>query len=348
MLIGKSAIRCVLLIIAIGGLGVPTFAQSNNWSLLSTFGYTTYAEDDYLQGTGVNYVVSDRNGVIGDSLPDGSVNLFEVKQAEVGGESSTAQGDITARVGSFHLFSSATARTDRTEDPSLGFAGLKAQTSAGVSLDLTDQLTFKSKKPGAKLIKAGWLISGGVSAGAIGLVDPNGRGVFTQGESELQVSGTGMGGAPNFEFPSNSHFQGTQIPWAYSYKVNGGTSEPTIDNVEYDNPSYIPIQFAVIPGSPMSVSWDFTLQEYASVQDGDASDGGYGSGVGEYGHTINWGGITSVIDIDTGLPDTDWSVTSASGFDYSQAVPEPATSTIVLCALGMLAFRRKVQNAGVE
>ncbi len=55
----------------------------------------------------------------------------------------------------------------------------------------------------------------------------------------------------------------------------------------------------------------------------------------DFARTLEWGGITSVTDLATGLPVTDWTVTSESGFDYTQffaEVPEP--STAVLFALG--------------
>jgi hypothetical protein len=74
----------------------------------------------------------------------------------------------------------------------------------------------------------------------------------------------------------------------------------------------------------------------ARVTNVDLNNGtGTASGTALYEHTINWGGISSVVDSVTGEPDTDWSVTSASGFDYTNAVPEP--SSIVLAAIGCIA-----------
>jgi hypothetical protein len=56
----------------------------------------------------------------------------------------------------------------------------------------------------------------------------------------------------------------------------------------------------------------------------------------DFSHTLKWGGITSVTDANTGEPIDGWTITSASGFDYSQPAPEP--STVMLAALGGLAL----------
>jgi hypothetical protein len=39
-----------------------------------------------------------------------------------------------------------------------------------------------------------------------------------------------------------------------------------------------------------------------------------------FSQTLAWGGISSVTDADTGQPITGWTITSQSGFDYSQAL----------------------------
>jgi len=43
----------------------------------------------------------------------------------------------------------------------------------------------------------------------------------------------------------------------------------------------------------------------------------------QFSHTLSWGGITSVTDADTGQPITDYTLTSASGFDYTHPFAGP-------------------------
>lgn len=75
---------------------------------------------------------------------------------------------------------------------------------------------------------------------------------------------------------------------------------------------------------------------------------GHAQASASFADTISWGGIISVIDDATGQPVTDYTVTSASGFDYSkpfvEAVPEPASSSLFsagLLGLGILFRIRK-------
>ncbi|MDZ4659697.1 MAG: PEP-CTERM sorting domain-containing protein [Bythopirellula sp.] len=55
-----------------------------------------------------------------------------------------------------------------------------------------------------------------------------------------------------------------------------------------------------------------------------------------YGHTLRWGGITSVTDAATGEPIEGWTMTSASGFDYAHPAPVPEPATVGLALLGLL------------
>lgn len=69
-------------------------------------------------------------------------------------------------------------------------------------------------------------------------------------------------------------------------------------------------------------------------------------------YSVEWAGIDSVVD-KNGNPITGWSVSSASGFDYSRsyasqvtAVPEPETYTMMLAGLGLIgAFARRRRAA---
>lgn len=63
-----------------------------------------------------------------------------------------------------------------------------------------------------------------------------------------------------------------------------------------------------------------------------------------FGSTASWGGIVNLRD-SSGNPVTDFTVTSDSGADYSQAIPEP-TSAALLAVVGLclLASRRGTKN----
>ena len=64
--------------------------------------------------------------------------------------------------------------------------------------------------------------------------------------------------------------------------------------------------------------------------------------------TLNWGGITEVLNPATGAPITNWTLTSESGFDYTKPfpVPEPAGLALLAGAARILARFRPQGLAG--
>jgi hypothetical protein len=71
---------------------------------------------------------------------------------------------------------------------------------------------------------------------------------------------------------------------------------------------------------------------------------GSGTATAEFGNTLAWGGIESVVDTVTGELVTDWTVTSRSGADYSKSfvvVPEPATWLLLVIAVVGWGRRRR-------
>jgi hypothetical protein len=90
----------------------------------------------------------------------------------------------------------------------------------------------------------------------------------------------------------------------------------------------------------LGVNFEADASAGAYVDNEDGDNAGIAIGTAFFGHTFTWGGITSVVDADTGQPITDWTLTSASGFDWMNAAPGPSTvpepSTLGLAALGGL------------
>jgi hypothetical protein len=98
----------------------------------------------------------------------------------------------------------------------------------------------------------------------------------------------------------------------------------------------------IVPnGQPIDFSYSFTLfMEATAGQNAEAFI------FGDFSGSIHWGGIVSVEDAVTGEVIDDWTVTSASGFDYSKpfGVPEPSSMLLLataLCARLALGRRRR-------
>ena len=80
---------------------------------------------------------------------------------------------------------------------------------------------------------------------------------------------------------------------------------------------------------PLGVSLFAFAQSTASSYDTVSQAGAIATTYADFSHTMAWGGITSVTD-ENGEPILGWSVSSDTGFDYSQAaVPEPSTFVLL-------------------
>jgi hypothetical protein len=68
-----------------------------------------------------------------------------------------------------------------------------------------------------------------------------------------------------------------------------------------------------------------------------------------FSRTLKWGGISSIMRYDTMETITGWSVSSASGFDYSRpAVPEPSGLLLAATAALLLARRRRKRSQSLS
>jgi hypothetical protein len=103
----------------------------------------------------------------------------------------------------------------------------------------------------------------------------------------------------------------------------------------FQAPTDIPLNFPAVVGianaGANNVFFRMTLGGEVNgipLEEGD----GFGQFTGDYRNTLTWGGIQSVTT-QFGEPLSGWTVSSASGFDYSQPFPVPEPSSLALVAL---------------
>lgn len=113
-------------------------------------------------------------------------------------------------------------------------------------------------------------------------------------------------------------------------------AEPALNILDL-NPALV-FSYAFAPDVPFPISLklevsgsaSFGDQSFTSLSPGFA----FASFEAHYGNTLSWGGITKIYNRSTGEEVTDYSVTSASGFDYSQTFPIPEPSSVTMLSLG--------------
>lgn len=134
-------------------------------------------------------------------------------------------------------------------------------------------------------------------------------------------------------------------PAGYVGRIKADTISGSIVN---DLPTnYIPVQMIMRDGEPFTIDYMLELLCTAGADLGTnarvpLSTAAYFDA--NFTQSIRWGGIISATDFDTGLPVTDYSLVSGSGFDYRYAapVPEPASlATLSLATIALIAKRRR-------
>ena len=170
-----------------------------------------------------------------------------------------------------------------------------------------------------------------------GSVDANstktGSSDIVQGSATARVliDGTGLG--------LNSNFR----------QVFQTAGEPK-NSLGLENINVIPFSYFVTPGDPMGLEYTMSVTGIATTSSALFTDPVAGTAASTFNanfeNTLEWGGITSVTRASTGEPITDWSVTSESGFDYSQVfpIPEPSVLILLFTAAATLALRRRRLN----
>lgn len=124
--------------------------------------------------------------------------------------------------------------------------------------------------------------------------------------------------------------------------TNQSLPNPLITQSTFTFPSQIVMTFVLANHGSLGVDFEADAGVGAYVDNEDPANSGSAVATSFFGHTFTWGGITNVVDGDTGQPITDWTLRSASGADWAHAASGPSTvpepSTLGLAALGGLGF----------
>jgi hypothetical protein len=307
------------------------------------------------QGFNLGDFAPDVNDVVDYSSGDISASVGPVIGID-GSGSTNAHASITVhgQLGSFKIKTIAKAFSQRiTNDCPL--CPVRALAQSEGTVDVVDWVEFSSNTASSMIVNTKWTISyfsGDNKAGEAADADASAIGTYhdqaaigasdytqSTAASFLTVTGTGIAPAPYKAYGAGG-LSAPSAAYAVSWATAGGYDlPPTIDHIQQDPPASIPISFRITAGVPLHVSWTFDVGSGAQVENNDLTPGsGVAASYMDFTHTANWGGITSVIDADTGEPVTDWTMDSASGFDYLHPFLEPEPSSIVLTAIGAVAI----------
>jgi hypothetical protein len=102
---------------------------------------------------------------------------------------------------------------------------------------------------------------------------------------------------------------------------------------------------AITLAVPITYGQSFTLGIYAYASAGMRSASGVPGNSStslDFSHTLTWGGIPAVFY--NGTPVTDYTLTSGTGIDWTQPVPEPATLALLLAGVIPALARRRARR----
>ncbi len=298
-------------------LSIAAFPQ------LSIADTTAYAESS-LSGS----VQSDTNTGASGQVVGASAFVSD----NVGPWTGQSAGNATAAEGSLRAWASSSARTDpwSTSNGSSSARG-RASWNDSLMIGVGGGLTGHSGYITAELNLSG-IWGGNVPVN----LDP-----YVEGATAtigVNLWGTGM----------------TQYCGFYSYCV---TRQFVTQGLPHDRggalPPVITVNIPVLFGSPTELGYTLEVTADTNVVSrvvaGHVTQGAWAESIVDYSHTLSWGGITGVFDA-SGNAVSNFTVTSASGFEYAAVapVPEPETYAMLLAGLGLLGFaarRRKLKAA---
>jgi hypothetical protein len=257
--------------------------------------------------------------------------------------STVLDGTIGGATGTAYTFAHAGHGALGVEDESRISEFIRAPSSGGggqltdfSTARFGDFLTIIAGPPGTPGIVHSLLhLTGSVSAISIGYIPPiagNHDYVDASATASLSISGTGIPIHGPYPTLGNS---------TYAYAQDILTRDIGHEIFNQDNaPATIPVDEPFVSGIPFQVTYAMTASSDAVLVDGDSTnkETGVADSSARFSDTLAWGGITSITD-SNGVPLTGWTVTSASGFDYSKpAVDTPEPSTLVLLGLAAVSL----------
>jgi hypothetical protein len=143
----------------------------------------------------------------------------------------------------------------------------------------------------------------------------------------------------------------TSLPTSSGMSVASASADSTGVEITSSIPEIVPVTFELVSGEDYLLDNTLFLEGNASASESGGTIGydSNGSAIpappasdsvfysANYAHSVLWGGISSVT-LPDGTPVTGWTITSDSGFDYTQPavdpddVPEPASLGLLACA----------------
>lgn len=302
--------------------------------ILSINGHTTDSDGSGLQTFDVNSgLLTDPKLALGQ-LDDQELFGSGGGSAVAGASASAGQGHVSVSV-----FGQAT-----TGGPTAPVQGGAIGSGAGGEAQAyyQDYLHFSNVgAPGATFVIFGlWNLSGTVTSSAVtsgAPPDPPGPYVVNaQGGASLKVFGSGL---------ADFYLSNPEIARDSTVIESSGTPV----HVHTDPPPVLLTSIVGQAGSSVLLEFGFDATAGGNVSSADLAthQGGLVGGNVDFSHTAGWGGITKVTD-GNGNIITGWTVTSDSGFDYTQpySVPEPSAFALLAIALPslLLASRRYRRN----
>jgi hypothetical protein len=112
-------------------------------------------------------------------------------------------------------------------------------------------------------------------------------------------------------------------------------------NHDFPVPGTIDMLMRMTNGQPNTIGFELELDVDVSALSRDMA-----TIEGIFGGSLHWGGIQGVEDAETGEAIDDWTITSESGFDYSQpfGVPEPSSIALLSFALCLWQGRARTRR----